>query len=202
MTVRLQSIVDHTAREASMMKKTLVVVIVVVGLLLTSFVADAQQKATHKYVGTKMCSFCHRGEKKGMVFEIWQKSNHALAYKTLEGAEAAKIAKEKGLKKPANESPECLKCHVPTTDVDKSLLTSTYDIKDGVQCETCHGPGSDYKSITVMKDRAKAIAAGLIIPTDDPKLCVKCHNPESPTYKKFDYKTFWAKIKHSVPKQG
>jgi len=149
-----------------------------------------------------MWSFCHRGEKKGMVFEIWQKSNHALAYKTLEGADAAKIAKEKGLKKPANESPECLKCHVPTTGVDKSLLTPSYDTKDGVQCETCHGPGSDYKSITVMKDRDKAIAAGLLIDKDDPKLCVKCHNADSPTYKKFVYKDFWAKIKHAVPKQG
>jgi hypothetical protein len=184
------------------MKKSLAVVLAVVGLLLLSFVVDAQQKAVHKYVGAKMCSFCHRGEKKGMVFEIWQKSKHALAYKTLEGADAAKIVKEKGLKKPANESPECLKCHVPTTGVDKSLLTSSYDTKDGVQCETCHGPGSDYKSITVMKDSTKAMAAGLIIAKDDPKLCVKCHNSDSPTYKKFVYKDFWAKIKHAVPKQG
>jgi hypothetical protein len=184
------------------MKKSLAVVLAVVGLLLLSFVADAQQKAVHRYVGAKMCSFCHRGENKGMVFEIWQKSKHALAYKTLEGAEAAKIGKEKGLKKPANESPECLRCHVPTTGVDKSLLMSTYDMKDGIQCESCHGPGSEYKSITVMKDRAKAMAAGLELAQDDPKLCQKCHNPESPTYKKFVYKDFWVKIKHAVPKQG
>jgi hypothetical protein len=184
------------------MKKSLVAVIAVVGLLLPSFIAGAQQKAVHKYVGVKMCSACHRGEKKGMVFEIWQKSKHALAYKTLESAESAKIAKEKGLKKPATESPECLKCHVPTTGVDGSLLSSTYDIKNGVQCESCHGPGNDYKSMAVMKDRAKATAAGLIIGKDDPKLCEKCHNPESPTYKEFKYKEAWEKIKHTVPKQG
>jgi len=184
------------------MKKSLAVVLVLGGLLLLSSVVGAQQKAVHKYVGIKMCGACHRGEKKGMVFEIWQKSKHAQAYKTLEGADAAKIAKEKGLKKPANESPECLKCHVPTTGVDKSLLNPSYDTKDGVQCESCHGAGSDYKSITVMKDRQKAVAAGLVIDKDDPKLCVKCHNLESPTYKKFKYKEFWAKIKHAVPKQG
>jgi hypothetical protein len=184
------------------MKKSLAVAVAVVGLLLLSFITDAQQKAVHKYVGAKMCSFCHRGEKKGMAFEIWQKSKHASAYKTLEGAEAAKIAKEKGLRKAASESPECLKCHVPTTGLDKSLLTSSYDTKDGVQCEACHGPGSDYKSITVMKDLKKATAAGLLIDKDDPKLCENCHNPESPTYKKFVYKDFWAKIKHAVPKQG
>jgi hypothetical protein len=184
------------------MKNCMAVVLLIVGLLLLSPVADAQQKAVHKYIGVKMCGACHRGEKKGMVFEIWQKSKHALAYKTLESAEAAKIAKEKGLKKPANESPECLKCHVLTGGLDKSLLNPSFDVKDGVQCETCHGPGSDYKSITVMKSREKAIAAGLIIGTDDPKLCEKCHNPESPTYKEFKYKEAWAKIKHTVPKQG
>jgi cytochrome c peroxidase len=91
---------------------------------------------------------------------------------------------------------------VPTIGLDKSLLNPSYDVKNGVQCETCHGPGSDYKSITVMKNREKAIAAGLILGKDDPKLCEKCHNPESPTYKEFKYKEAWAKIKHTVPKQG
>jgi hypothetical protein len=184
------------------MNKLIVGVLCMVVAFLLSTTAFAQEKSPHKYIGTKMCGACHRGEKKGNVFEIWQKSKHALAYKTLEGEKAAKIAKEKGLKKPANESPECLKCHVTTHDLDKSLLLAGFDPKDGVQCETCHGPGSDYKSIPVMKDRAKAVAAGLVLAEKDPKLCTKCHNPESPNYKEFKYDVYWAKIKHTVPKQG
>jgi hypothetical protein len=43
-----------------------------------------------------------------------------------------------------------------------------------VQCEVCHGPGSDYKALSVMKDVEKAKAAGLIIPTQD--ACNTCHD--------------------------
>ena len=184
------------------MKNSKAVILFLIALFLLSSAVLAQQKTTHKYIGVKMCGVCHKGEKKGNVLEIWQKSKHAQAYKALESAEAAKIAKEKRLKKPANESPECLNCHVPTTGLDKSLLTPSYNPKDGVQCESCHRAGFDYKSIAVMKDRAKAMAAGLIMGRDDPKLCEKCHNAESPTYKEFKYPEFWAKIKHTVPKQG
>jgi len=42
-----------------------------------------------------------------------------------------------------------------------------------VECETCHGPGSDYMKISVMKDVAAAKAAGLILPTKAE--CGKCH---------------------------
>lgn len=187
------------------MKNHTMPILILAGLFLLSSAAVGQQKATHKYIGVKMCGVCHKREKKGNVLEIWQKSKHAQAYKVLEGAEAAKIAKEKGLKKPANESPECLKCHVPTTGLDKSLLTPSYDPKDGVQCETCHGAGFDYKSIAVMKDRAKSIAAGLIFRADDKEIeqaCRTCHNENSPTYKTFKFVDFWAKVKHTVPKQG
>ena len=62
----------------------------------------------NKYIGTKGCKMCHQTEKQGTQFPIWQKSKHAEAYKTLTTEKAEKIAKEKGLKKSAAESPECL----------------------------------------------------------------------------------------------
>ena len=42
-----------------------------------------------------------------------------------------------------------------------------------LDCEGCHGPGSEYKAIAVMKDSAKARAAGLVIPAKG--FCVTCH---------------------------
>lgn len=42
-----------------------------------------------------------------------------------------------------------------------------------LDCESCHGPGSEYRTPTVMKDPAKAKAAGLVQP--DAAFCVKCH---------------------------
>ena len=48
------------------------------------------------------------------------------------------------------------------TNVDKALLGEKFKIEDGVQCETCHGAGSNYKSLKVMKNEKDAIANGLI----------------------------------------
>ena len=42
-----------------------------------------------------------------------------------------------------------------------------------LDCEGCHGPGSEYKAPAVMKDPAKAKAAGLVEP--DAAFCARCH---------------------------
>ena len=70
-------------------------------------------------------------------------------------------------------------------------------ITEGVSCETCHGPGSAYKTNTIMKDQAKAIAKGLIIP--DQKLCEGCHNEENPFHKPFNYEEALKTIAHPRP---
>jgi hypothetical protein len=171
------------------MKK--IISLLIAALFMLSFSVLAQ----NKYVGVKMCSMCHKGDKKGSQFEIWQKSKHAEAYKTLTNAKSAEIAKAKGLKKAANESPECLECHAITAD---AKLTA-----DGVQCESCHGAGSAYKTMPIMKDQAKAIAAGLTDFKDKgaiEKKCKTCHNEKSPTHKGFKLEEMWAKIKHPIPK--
>lgn len=45
--------------------------------------------------------------------------------------------------------------------------------KPALDCESCHGPGSEYKTAAVMKDPAKAKAAGLVEP--GAAFCGKCH---------------------------
>ena len=54
-----------------------------------------------------------------------------------------------------------------------------------VQCEACHGPGSEYKSMSIMKDKEKAIAAGLVLPTE--KTCLGCHTGAPHEQPKFNY---------------
>jgi hypothetical protein len=154
-------------------------------LVLLSFSAIAQ----NKYVGVKMCKACHQTDKQGKQFDIWQKSQHAKAFETLKSAAAEKI------KKGAAEAKECLECHAITAD---AKLTP-----DGVQCESCHGAGSSYKNMAVMKDKAKAVAAGMVDFKDKAaieKACKGCHNEKSPTHKPFKFEEMWAKIKHTVPK--
>jgi excinuclease UvrABC ATPase subunit len=153
-----------------------------------------------KYVGIKSCAAtCHKGDIKGKQFEIWQDSKHSQAFVNLQTPEADQIAKDKGFSTSAAETPLCIKCHVLGKDIDPEELEDTFDKTQGVQCETCHGPGSEYKRITIMKDKQQAIANGLIIPDNGAEFCKTCHNSDSPTFKSFDYDESWAKIKHTDP---
>lgn len=156
-----------------------------------------------QYVGVKKCKTCHKKVEQGEQFRIWSESKHAQAFETLKSEKAAQIAKEKGLSKPAYESPECLKCHVTAYDAPAEMLAATFKKEDGVQCETCHGAGSLYKKKKIMKDRELAIQNGLnpisVKDGSAEKLCRKCHNEESPTFKEFNFKERWEKIAHPVP---
>lgn len=153
------------------------------------------------YAGVAACGPCHKTEKSGNQIGKWQESKHAQAYTALTTDKANEIAKAKGLAKPAVESAECLECHAITVT---PAAESKFSVKDGVQCEMCHGPGSAYRPMSVMKDRAKSLAAGLsVYGHDKAKIeaqCVKCHNSRSPTMKEFKFDEQWAKIAHPTPK--
>lgn len=177
-------------------------------ILLFSGLVLGQEKAAaakvqHSYVGVKACGMCHKSEKQGEQLKIWEGSLHSKAYETLKSEQAAAIAKEKGLESPAYESAECLKCHVTEFGVKADLLEAKYVSNMGVQCESCHGAGSDYKKMSIMKDPKAAIENGLnALSVEDgsaKKLCVTCHNEESPTFKEFKFAEMWPKIAHPIP---
>jgi hypothetical protein len=178
------------------MKRTFSLLALAAGVVSMANIAGAQA-AAHTYVGLKSCGICHKSEKSGNQLGIWQKSKHAEAYTTLTTQAANDIAKAKGITTPAAEAPACLKCHAIVGDAKA-------DVKDGVQCESCHGPGSDYKSLSVMKDEGKSVAAGLRLYKDKAaieKQCRTCHNEMSPTFKAFNFEERWEKIQHPVPKK-
>jgi len=169
-------------------------------LIGSTGLTDKPSSPYFKYVGVKSCAAtCHKGDSKGRQLEIWQDSKHSQAFITLQTSEADQIAKNKGFDTPAAETPLCIKCHVLGKDIDPEELDDTFDKTQGVQCETCHGPGSEYKRLTIMKDKQQAIANGLIIHTNDAEFCKTCHNSDSPTFKSFNYDESWAKIKHTDP---
>ncbi len=89
-----------------------------------------------------------------------------------------------------------MKCHSTAASIDKSL-NGGIKVEEGVSCESCHGPGSVYKSATIMKNKQLAHSKGMIIPEE--KVCKTCHNEESPTFKGFNYKEYVAKIAHDDP---
>ena len=154
-------------------------VVLICGLFLAVAPANAQTK---EYIGAAKCKMCHNKPPQGEQYKKWAASKHSKAMQSLKGDEA--------------KDPKCLKCHSTAAGLTLSD-TQTITIAEGVSCESCHGAGSVYKSPTIMKDHAKSIAAGLIVP--DEKLCKKCHNAESQHFKGFDYKTASAKIAHPNP---
>jgi hypothetical protein len=132
----------------------------------------------------------------GNQLATWQDSAHAQAYAALATPEALAFGAERGIENP-QQSGECLRCHQTAYGVDAALITEHFDPTLGVQCESCHGPGSNYSPRATMRDREAAIAAGLVIP--DEATCRGCHNEESPTFQGFDFAAASALIAHPNP---
>lgn len=151
----------------------------------------------HNYVGAAKCKSCHKKKKSGNQYGAWQKASHSKAYQTLGTPKAKEVAKKAGVAGDPQKAAQCLECHVTAYGVDKKFLEKKYNAKEGVSCESCHGPGKDYKKKKIMKDHDKSIAAGMIMP--DEKLCKTCHNEKSPTYKPFVYKEKLKKVSHPIP---
>lgn len=177
-------------------------------IIVTTLLAalNATGEGIHQYVGVDKCKMCHKSESSGNQYGIWLESKHAKAFETLQSDAALAIAEKKGLKSVPSEAPECLKCHITGFGSDPTQFAESFDKTQGVQCESCHGPGSDYKKKSIMENREEAIANGLnpILVADGSaeKWCVKCHNEESPNYKEFKFQEFWNKIKHPVPSKS
>lgn len=161
--------------------------------------AAAGDDPAHAYVGAEKCKMCHNSAAKGAQFTKWTESKHSQAYAVLATEEAKKVATAKGIADP-QKADECLRCHVAGHGAPAAKLTDKYKAQDGVSCEACHGPGGDYWKMEVMKDKAKATAAGMVMPTE--ATCKGCHNPESPTFKSFDFAAMSAKIAHPNPQKA
>jgi hypothetical protein len=147
------------------------------------------------YVGAAKCAICHKTEKQGQQYPIWQGSKHSQSPAALSTPEAANVAQAAGVQNPP-ESPQCLKCHAP-------LFEKAAELKaEGVTCEVCHGPGSEYKKLNIMKDKALSKQNGLIIYDSQDaiqKQCLTCH--ANAHGKSFDFATAVEKIKHNKPAQ-
>ena len=148
-----------------------------------------------EYIGAAKCKMCHNKATVGQQFKIWSEGPHAKAMESLSSEKSLTYAKENGIADPTKEA-SCIKCHSTVGSIDESLNIGV-KITEGVSCETCHGPGSKYKTNTIMKDQAKSIEKGLIVP--DQKLCEGCHNEENPFHKPFNYEESLKKIAHPVP---
>ena len=116
------------------------------------------------FLGERSCMSCHEG-----AWQAYVESPHRKAFATI---------RSKG----QSNEPECLSCHT-TGYMYKNGYSdeAPYNRLVNVQCEACHGYGTEHardgKWVAQAKDS-----------------CVTCHDAKnSPN---FDYATYWEKIKH------
>ena len=176
--------------------------VVVILATLSPLVPSVQ--ATPRYVGAEKCKMCHNRKDQVNQYDIWSHSGHAKAFETLATDKAKEFAAKAGVKGDPQKAPECLECHVTGFGLDSTHFAEGFPKESGVQCESCHGPGSDYKAPSIMSttkyasgreaQHKLALGAGLIIP--DEQTCIKCHNKRSPAFKGFVFKDYYERIKH------
>ncbi|MFQ5422526.1 MAG: multiheme c-type cytochrome [Phycisphaerae bacterium] len=172
-------------------------------------VGTAEDKSTYTYVGSKKCKKCHIA-----VYKSWSKTLMGQAFEALKPGNA-KENKEKfkiDLTKDFSRDEKCVKCHtvgfgkpggykIPDLSDKKAVRKSK--AFQGIGCEMCHGPGSEY--VKVFKEILKSkrtytdeelYAVGL--KKIDADTCKQCHNEESPTINPGDPFDFEEKKKKGI----
>ena len=124
------------------------------------------EKGTDRYLGHLMCQRCHLE-----LYRHWEMTHHAEAFHTLE-------------KNSDQRDENCLACHTTGYGLETGFedAHAAPDLR-AVQCESCHGMGTEHGPGYGAAARAS---------------CGACHTPEwSPG---FDYQSAWEKIEH--PPEG
>ena len=179
-------------------------------LLLGGAAPSDPPTGKYKYVGTKACKKCHFD-----VWKSWSQTKMALTFHVLKpdadlkpskktrltDAFIAEIKANKPNGKPAIDSAkdyttdaDCLKCH--TTGYGEEGGYAIPDAKnkraqrkaaqlEGVGCESCHGPGSEYvKIFEEIQDKERQYSLDELYAVGLTKIsketCDTCHNTDSP----------------------
>jgi hypothetical protein len=149
----------------------------------------------YSYVGVDGCKMCHRSAAKGNQAGKWAEGPHARAYEGLASDKSKEVAQAAGVGNP-QEADECLVCHVTGHGKEQG---PRYKLEDGVGCESCHGAGSAYNKMNIMRDYDASVANGMIEITE--ATCTACHNEKSPTFQGFNYEEALKVIAHPNPQK-
>jgi YVTN family beta-propeller protein len=182
-----------------MKRIAIVSVLPAIFILVIAWNVFGQKSHERIYVGEKVCRNCHHLKGKRNQFNPWRLSKHAEAYSALFNSEAKEIAELSGINVDPFKSPICLGCHTTAYNVEGWERDPSFHFEDGVQCELCHGAGSAYSDVNIMRNTEKAMQAGLIMPTY--RTCMMCHKEKGShvailNTKKFKYEDALKGIKH------
>ena len=140
-----------------------------------------------KYTGPGSCAStsCHGSIVPRNVNDVLQneystwivKDKHSKAYAALTGNIGERMAGILKLGK-AETAPKCLACHA--LDVPAADRARTFELSEGVSCESCHGPAAAWLGPHTERDwtHAKSLALGMYDTRDLAKRtekCLSCH---------------------------
>ena len=153
--------------------------------------SSAPNQATPQYLGAGSCSAsaCHnagfahrptRGE-----YDFWiTRDPHARAYEVLFQERSRSIQKAMNAARPAHQDQRCLGCHVAPEYREAQPPTRALHFKtDGVSCESCHGPASQWinehhldawRTRSVAEKKARGMNDTRSI-SGRAQVCVVCH---------------------------
>jgi len=152
-----------------------------------------RQEALGDFVGADKCATCHEAP-----FEVWRKSGHAKAARTLVG-----------LDPPRQFDPECIACHMtgwhPQACIPYESGYLGLDVTPtlaAVGCENCHGPGGAHAAAEAGANESlkeKLQAAMRLTPAEaEQRICPRCHDASnSPD---FEFEAYWPDVAHSADK--
>ena len=176
-------------------------------IVLTDGISAAHPSGA-TFVGVDKCGECHTE-----AYDIWKNTPHAHAFESLDPTHKHEgYERLNGINRTFD--PECIACHVvgwdPTeyirfqsgflneefaqTSAEKEL----HKVFAGVQCENCHGPGSQHVEFMTSGDadvEDPAASVRVTLEQARKKVCGNCHDADnSPN---FEFDEYWEKVKHS-----
>jgi hypothetical protein len=145
--------------------------------------ASVQTASAPRFTGPGSCASttCHgsvapRADNRVLQdeYSIWiVKDKHSKAYASLQGNIGERMAAILGVGK-AESAPKCLACHA--LDVPAGQRARTFELSEGVSCESCHGPAAAWLGPHTERDwtHEKSLALGMYDTRDLTKRTEKC----------------------------
>jgi hypothetical protein len=161
-------------------------------------VAQTPKSGPSQYVGPGSCSSssCHgsvqpRSDNRvpQNEYTVWVlQDKHSKAFSVLNAPQSQLIARNLGLTSKPSEAAECLGCHA--LNVAPARRARSFDLTDGVSCESCHGPASNWLGPHTARNwtHEQSVAAGMNDTknlTRRSEVCLSCHlgtNEQSVTH--------------------
>jgi hypothetical protein len=157
---------------------------------------------TSKYTGPGSCSStsCHGSVKpraESRIFQneysIWVvQDKHAKAYEALTGLVGERMGRILGVGK-SEQAAKCLACHA--LEVPADARAKTFELNEGVTCESCHGPSSAWLGPHTTRGwtHEQSVAAGMYDTRNLIRRTEKCLSCHLGTQEKFvDHETIAA----------